>query len=133
MSQNNPVHIVPKGPKGPKVTKGPKVPKVSKQKPILAIEKMLTNIKILAWNKKKVISTCFFIPQEANISQKNFFYVTGLIKSVETFKARMPEWKYRIYYDSMFDEGIDLSNYQSTYNNKSIYDLKPIPIQIIIK
>ena len=107
----------------------PIVPKVPKQKPILATEPIepieLTKIKCPDLPKKKVISTCFFVPQEATVSQKMFLYITGLIKSVETFKARMPGWKYRIYYDSMFDEGIDLSNYQSTYNNKSIYDLKP--------
>ena len=96
----------------------PKVPKVSKQKPILATEPIepieLTKIKCPNLLNKKVISTCLFVPQEATVSQKMFLYITGLIKSVETFKARMPGWKYRIYYDSMFDEGlIDKQEYQA--------------------
>ena len=44
-----------------------------------------------------------FVPQEATVSQKMFLYITGLIKSVETFKARMPGWIYRIYYDILYN------------------------------
>ena len=90
---------------------------------IVPIEGILTDIKILAGNKKKVITTCVFVPQEASVSQKMFYYITGLIKSVETFKVRMPGWIYRIYYDSMFDdEGIKVVNdgvttYKHKYNN----------------
>jgi hypothetical protein len=63
-----------------------------------------TNIKIKDGGKKKVISTNMFIPQVMDITTKHFMYLTGLIKSVETFKEKMgPDWIYRIYYDKMFD------------------------------
>lgn len=63
-----------------------------------------TNIKIKDGGKKKVISTNIFIPQVMEITTKHFMYLTGLIKSVETFKEKMgPDWIYRIYYDKMFD------------------------------
>ena len=98
---------------------------------IVPIEDMLTDIKILERTnkKKKVITTCVFVPQEASVSQKMFYYITGLIKSVETFKVRMPGWIYRIYYDSMFDEGLKFGDADPdnkyTYNEPRIYDLKP--------
>ena len=53
---------------------------------------------------KKVVSTSIFFPQTMIFNGKGFNYVTGIIKAVETFKARMGEgWIYRIYYDSMID------------------------------
>lgn len=63
--------------------------------------------KITEGKNKKVISTSVFLPQNPSISFKTTFYIVGLIKNVERFHKIMPNgWKFRIYYDSMFDDAI---------------------------
>jgi hypothetical protein len=64
-----------------------------------------------------VFSTNVFIPMEGNVKHKTYFYLSGMVKLVETFKARIDNsglkdqgWMLFIYYDSMFDE-------YSSYNN----------------
>lgn len=83
---------------------------------------------------KKVISTCVFIPREGyatnkhknfaelitdyynGIYDKNFLYLTGLIKNVSTFKTRMgSDWIYRVYIDKMFSSD---SSYNNIYNSQ---------------
>ena len=76
----------------------------------------LTNIKIDPSNNKKIISTCIYIPSELDYNERSIYYFQGLVKSVETFQEVMNNnlldkttWKYRIYYDKMFDSGITFS------------------------
>jgi hypothetical protein len=79
------------------------------------------NDKIFVPQDTNVFSTNVFIPMEATVNSKTEFYLSGMVKLVETFKARIDNsdlkdkgWMLFIYYDSMFDnEYID-----------SIYELK---------
>ena len=81
------------------------------------------NIKIKEGDGKKVISTNIFIPQVMNITNKHFMYLTGLIKSVETFKEKMGKgWVYRIYYDKMFNEFEESEGKNSTSLN-NVYEI----------
>ena len=72
----------------------------------------LTEIKIIKQNNKKIISTCLYIPSNLDYNERSIYYLQGLIKSVETFDQVMninskDNWIYRIYYDKMFDDGIN--------------------------
>lgn len=84
----------------------------------------LKEVKIINKKHKKVISTCIFTPQENYMTYKSSVYVTGLIKSVETFpKVMGDEWIYRIYYDSMYDTYKTKDN--KYYIDKDIYEPNP--------
>lgn len=83
----------------------------------------LKEVKIVNKKHKKVISTCIFTPQENYLTYKSSIYVTGLIKTVETFPKIMGDgWIYRIYYDSMYDTYKTNNKY---HIDKDIY--KPDP------
>lgn len=69
-----------------------------------------SNIKLINKKNKKVVSTCIFVVQENYLSYKSSVYITGLLKSVETFQNVMgKDWIYRIYYDSMYDNYVTTS------------------------
>ena len=72
----------------------------------------LNNIKVIPTRNKKIISTCLYIPSNLSYNERSIYYFQGLVKSVETFDAVMNldpnnRWIYRIYYDKMFDNGIN--------------------------
>ena len=72
----------------------------------------LNEIKTIKQNNKKIISTCLYIPSNLDYNERSIYYLQGLIKSVETFDQVMninskDKWIYRIYYDKMFDDGIN--------------------------
>ena len=83
------------------------------------------NVKLVPGNKKKVVSTNIFIPNHLDIKPKNYMYISGLIKSVETFPQELKDkgWIYRIYYDKIFidinDDYISLVDeiYETEQNN----------------
>ena len=81
----------------------------------------LTPIKILPGANKKVITSCIFIPEKPNISDKTYSYFTGLIKSIEVFSKRMPKrWIYRLYVDELFIKGLKFKEDKTI--EKSIYN-----------
>jgi hypothetical protein len=85
------------------------------------------NYKISKSKNKKIISTSVFLPQNPTITFKTTFYIVGLIKNVERFHKIMPNgWKFRIYYDSMFDEGIKTKDIEDSIkvDKKSIFTQK---------
>lgn len=76
----------------------------------------LTYIKKEIRQNKKIISTCIYIPSDLDYNERSIYYFQGLVKSVETFQEVMNNnrldrdtWIYRIYYDKMFDSGINFS------------------------
>jgi hypothetical protein len=80
----------------------------------------LNNIKVTPTRNKKIISTCLYIPSNLSYNERSIYYFQGLVKSVETFDAVMNldsnnRWIYRIYYDKMFDSGI---NFMFNKNHK---------------
>lgn len=76
----------------------------------------ITKKKEINQNNKNIVSTSLFIPNNLDIGFKTSFYLSGLFKSVETFKNRLPEgWIYRIYYDSIFDDNPDITTNSETY------------------
>ena len=69
----------------------------------------LNNIKIINQTNKKIICTSLFLPEFPSISIKTPVYILGLIKTLETFRKNMgKDWILRVYYDSMFDKGLNL-------------------------
>lgn len=85
------------------------------------------NYKISKGKNKKIISTSVFLPQNPTITFKTTFYIVGLIKNVERFHKIMPNgWKFRIYYDSMFDEAIKTKDIEDSIkvDKKSIFTQK---------
>ena len=84
----------------------------------------LKNTKIISKKNKKIISTCVFLPEKPSISIKTPTYITGFIKLVETFKKEMgSSWILRIYYDSMFDQGLKKKKIEN-FVKKEIQDAK---------
>ena len=81
----------------------------------------LNNTKIIPTKNKKIISTCLYIPSNLSYNERSIYYFQGLVKSVETFDSVMntnakDRWIYRIYYDKMFDNGI---NFRFNKNKKT--------------
>lgn len=72
----------------------------------------LKEIKILNKKNKKIVSTCLYIPGDLSYNMRSIYYFQGFVKSVETFEEVMNKnnagWVYRVYYDSMFDIGLDI-------------------------
>jgi hypothetical protein len=75
-----------------------------------------------------VFSTNVFIPMEGKIDHKTYFYLSGMVKLVETFQERINNsglknqgWMLFIYYDSMFDVDSSYNNsvYTPTRNNNN--------------
>jgi hypothetical protein len=83
----------------------------------------LNNIKVIPTQNKKIISTCLYIPSNLSYNERSIYYFQGLVKSVETFDAVMNldtnnRWIYRIYYDKMFDSGINFQKYKKKKTKK---------------
>lgn len=81
----------------------------------------LNNTKVIPTKNKKIISTCLYIPSNLSYNERSIYYFQGLVKSVETFDSVMntnakDRWIYRIYYDKMFDNGI---NFRFNINKKT--------------
>ena len=69
----------------------------------------LKNVKIIDKTNKKIVCSSLFLPEIPSINMKTSVYILGLIKTIETFSKNMgKDWILRIYYDSMFDNGIKL-------------------------
>jgi hypothetical protein len=71
-----------------------------------------------------VFSTNVFIPMEGGVKSKTYFYLSGMVKLVETFRARIDNsdlkdqgWMLFIYYDSMFDVDSSYNNSKYIPNN----------------
>jgi hypothetical protein len=82
------------------------------------------NDKIIVPPDANVFSTNVFIPMEGNVTSKSYFYLSGMVKLVETFQARINNsglkdngWMLFIYYDSMFNDDSEYNN--SVYNTKN--------------
>lgn len=82
------------------------------------------NDKIIVPPDANVFSTNVFIPMEGKIDHKTYFYLSGMVKLVETFQERINNsglkdqgWMLFIYYDSMFDVDSEYNN--SVYNTKN--------------
>ena len=97
----------------------------------------LNNLKIVPEKKKKVITSCIFIPEKPGVTDKTYNYFAGLIKSIETFSKKMPGWIYRIYLDELFVTGISqdksTSVFKSVYNNLSSTNNEGSPYREQIK
>ena len=75
----------------------------------------LNNIKIIDKPNKKIVCTSLFLPEIPSINIKTSVYILGLIKTIETFSKNMGNnWILRVYYDSMFDNGIKLKKLDKT-------------------
>lgn len=88
----------------------------------------LKELKMVKGNKKKVISSCIFIPESPKIYEKAFSYFTGVIKSIETFNTMMDKkWIYRLYVDDLFFRGLkkEGSKMHYAYNNVSSNSSSP--------
>ena len=80
----------------------------------------ITPKKVIPGKNKKIISSSFFISNNMDFWEKFFIYLTGLIKSIETFKGRMGKgWIYRLYYDSLFDADINVLTSKLYQKNSS--------------
>ena len=83
----------------------------------------LKELKMVEGTKKKVVSSCIFIPESPKIGDKSFSYFTGVIKSIETFHIIMEKksWIYRLYVDDLFFSGLkkEGSKTKYAYNNVS--------------
>lgn len=68
-------------------------------------------IKTIDKKNKKIISTCLFIPENPSINNKTTLYITGLIKTIETYHlwniGKEKNWILRIYIDDMYLSGIN--------------------------
>jgi hypothetical protein len=83
----------------------------------------LNEIKVIPSRNKKIISTCLYIPGNLSYNERSIYYFQGLVKSVETFDSVMNldtnnRWIYRIYYDKMFDNGINFKRYKKKKTKK---------------
>jgi hypothetical protein len=89
------------------------------------------NPKVVLSDNANVFSTNVFIPMESNVSEKTFFYLSGMVKLIETFRVRVENselrgqnWMLCIYYDHMFESDYIDSIYNSresnNENNKTI-------------
>jgi hypothetical protein len=74
-----------------------------------------------------VFSTSVFIPMENTISFKTFFYFSGMIKLIETFKTRIEnsplkdtKWMLFIYYDAMLNAEYDSTKYNTQPGNNNL-------------
>lgn len=88
----------------------------------------LKELKMVEGDKKKVISSCIFIPESPKIYEKAFSYFTGVIKSIETFNTMMDKkWIYRLYVDDLFFRGLkkEGSKMLYAYNNVSSNSSSP--------
>ena len=88
----------------------------------------LKELKMVEGDKKKVISSCIFIPESPKIYEKAFSYFTGVIKSIETFNTMMDKkWLYRLYVDDLFFRGLkkEGSKMRYAYNNVSSNSSSP--------
>ena len=88
----------------------------------------LKELKMVKGDKKKVISSCIFIPESPKIYEKAFSYFTGVIKSIETFNTMMDKkWIYRLYVDDLFFRGLkkEGSKIRYAYNNVSSNSSSP--------
>ena len=72
----------------------------------------LKNVKIVPGSNKKIVSTSIFLPENPSVNFKTPMYFVEMIKLVENFTEMMgDEYILRIYYDSIFDLGINLFNF----------------------
>ena len=55
----------------------------------------LNELKMVEGDKKKIVSSCIFIPESPKIYEKAFSYFTGVIKSIETFHIIMEKKSWR--------------------------------------
>ncbi len=83
-----------------------------------------TNPRIKVPSDANVFSTNIFIPMEGKIDHKTYFYLSGMVKLVETFRSRINNsnlsgqgWMLFIYYDSMFDADSSYNNSKYIPNN----------------
>lgn len=91
------------------------------------------NPSIIVPQDANVFSTNVFIPMEGKIDHKTYFYLSGMVKLVETFRARIDNsglkdqgWMLFIYYDSMFDESSSYNNSKYIPNKNNEYTNKLI-------
>jgi hypothetical protein len=85
------------------------------------------NSSILFTEDTNVFSTSVFIPMENTISFKTFFYFSGMIKLIETFKTRIEnpplkdtKWMLFIYYDAMLNDEYDPTKYNNQQGNNNL-------------
>jgi hypothetical protein len=82
------------------------------------------NPKIKVISNANVFSTNVFIPMDNKMNDKSFFYLTGMVKLIETFKVRIEnsvltnkKWMLFIYYDHMFEEEYNDDVYEPNKSN----------------
>lgn len=102
-------------------------------------EILLTPVKVLEGNHKKVIATSVFMSLETENFvartyediyfgkyEKPLLYFTGLIKTISRFRKTMPvDWIYRIYIDEMFMSTVEYTDpiYEISPNDSNYHKL----------